>query len=150
MKDLVVAIGNPFMGDDGIGQAILEELRRRGIRADLLDLGTDIMRLSLFGRGYDRIIILDSLRGTGEPGEVLSFSGAGFDRDLDSSIRSAHLMGSVEAVQIMKRVSPYLSGTEFHMVGIVAKRIETGEGLSSEVGSSIGAAADRVGSILGG
>ena len=148
MKDLIVSIGNPFMGDDGIGQAILDELMRRGATADLMDLGTDIMRLSLYGKGYRRIVILDSLRGAGTPGEVLSFSEGEMVRDLDSRIRSAHLMGSIEAIQVLKIASPDLSRTEFNLVGIVAKRIETGKSLSPEVASSIKTAADRVESIL--
>jgi hydrogenase maturation protease len=148
LKALVVSIGNLYMRDDGVGQAIMETLRRRSVKADLIDLGTDIMRISLYGEGYDDIIILDSLRGGGTPGEVLSFSGPRLDRDLDSRIRSAHMMGSIEALQVLRSVNPAFDRTVFHMVGIVAKDISTGEGLSLEVGSSVEIAADRVEKIL--
>jgi hydrogenase maturation protease len=148
LKGLVVAIGNPFMKDDGVGQAVLGELRKRPIEATLLDLGTDIMRLSLHGDGYDVIVIVDSLRGAGEPGKVMSFDEAGMVRDLESNIRSAHLMGSIEAIQVLREIRPSLARARFHFVGVVVKEISVGEGLSPAVGSAVPEAVDAVLSAL--
>jgi hydrogenase maturation protease len=145
---LIAAIGNRFMRDDGVGGAMLDEMASRGSSADLIDLGTDIFKLSIYGEGYDDIIILDSLRGGGVPGTVRSFSGSELARSLDSMIRSAHLIGSIEALEMLQAVKPSLRDVRFHLVGIVAAEISTGEGLSPEVARSIDEAADAVEMLL--
>lgn len=148
MRPLLVSIGNPFMMDDGIGQAILLEVKDRDVEADLIDLGTDILRLSLHGEGYNDIVILDSLRGGGRPGEVLSFSGEGIGRSLESKMRSAHLMGSIEALEVLRSIKPSLKNARFHFVGIVAGDISIGEGLTEEVRRAVPEAADIVCGIV--
>jgi len=148
MRPLVVAIGNPFMRDDGVGQAILDELERDGVDADLIDLGTDLFRLTRHSKGRRTIIIADAFRGGGAPGDVLSFSGEGLCRELDSRIRSAHLIGSIEVIEVLREVDPCLSEADIHMVGVVVKDISTGEGLSREVRSSVPEAARKVREML--
>jgi hydrogenase maturation protease len=83
MKTLVVGLGNPILGDDGVGWRIAEEVDRcldqsalsnqqSAIEIDCVALGG----LSLMERlvGYERAIIIDSI-GTGQhaPGEVYHF-----------------------------------------------------------------------------
>ncbi|MDG6224693.1 MAG: hydrogenase maturation protease [Candidatus Thermoplasmatota archaeon] len=148
MRPLIVSIGNPFMRDDGIGQAILIELKDRGVDADLIDLGTDMLRLSLYGEGYCDIVVLDSLRGAGLAGEVLSFSGEGIVRSLDSRMRSAHRMGSIEALEVLRSFKQSLKGARFHFVGIVADDISIGEGLTEDVKRAVPVAADIVCGLL--
>jgi len=138
------------MRDDAIGPSILDELSFRHLSADLIDLGTDIFKLSLYGEGYDRIVILDSFRGGGVPGDVLSFSGEEMTRSLDARIRSAHLIGSIEALELLRAVKPSLKDVRFHLVGVVSGDISTGEGLSPEVERAIPSAADVVESLLRG
>lgn len=147
-RTLVVSIGNRYMHDDGAGGAVLHELEDRGFCADLIDLGTDLFKLSIYGEGYDDIIIIDSLRGGGDPGEVRTFSGDELTRSLDARIRSAHLIGSVEALELLRAAKPSLQKVRFHLVGIVVSDISTGEGLSTDVARSVGAAADMVELLL--
>jgi hydrogenase maturation protease len=94
MKTLVVGLGNPILGDDGVGWRIAEEVDQRlgqsatlaprcgcsagvsnqqsAIEVDCVSLGG----LSLMERmvGYDRAIVIDAI-GTGQhaPGEVYHF-----------------------------------------------------------------------------
>ena len=83
MKTLVVGLGNPILGDDGVGWRIAEEVDRclaqsavsnpqSAIEVDCVALGG----LSLMERmvGYERAIIIDSI-GTGQHalGEVYHF-----------------------------------------------------------------------------
>jgi hydrogenase maturation protease len=147
-RTLVVSIGNRYMRDDGVGALVLESLRCRGTLAQTLDLGTDLFKLSLYGEGYDDIVIIDSLRGGGEPGRVLVYSGEDLTRSLDAKIRSAHIIGSIEAIELLKAAKPSLRGICFHLVGIVVRDISTGEGVSEEVAGSVSAAADAVERIL--
>lgn len=81
MKTLVVGLGNPILGDDGVGWKVADEVERRlsslqsltsNIEVDCVALGG----LSLMERllGCKRAIIIDSI-GTGQraPGEVYHF-----------------------------------------------------------------------------
>jgi hydrogenase maturation protease len=63
MKTLVIGLGNPILGDDGVGWRIVEEIAR--ITADRNDIEVDTVSLgglSLMERitGYERVILVDS------------------------------------------------------------------------------------------
>ncbi len=65
MKTLVVGLGNPILGDDGVGWRVADEVEHRldggssGIEIERLALGG----LSLLERliGYDRVVLIDAL-----------------------------------------------------------------------------------------
>jgi hydrogenase maturation protease len=63
MKTLVIGLGNPILGDDGVGWRVVEEIAhktadRNDIEVDTVSLGG----LSLMERitGYTRVILVDS------------------------------------------------------------------------------------------
>jgi hydrogenase maturation protease len=64
---LVLGLGNPILGDDGVGWRVVEEARRRwggeGVQFDCVALGG----LALMERltGYDRAILVDAIRTEG-------------------------------------------------------------------------------------
>jgi hydrogenase maturation protease len=81
MKTLVIGLGNPILGDDGVGWKIAEEVETQlsnfqpptsNIEIDCVALGG----LSLMERmvGYEHAIVIDAI-GTGQhaPGEVYHF-----------------------------------------------------------------------------
>lgn len=81
MKTLVIGLGNPILGDDGVGWKVAEAVSARlssgrlpaaSVEVDCAALGG----LSLMERmvGYDRAIVIDAI-GTGQhtPGEVYHF-----------------------------------------------------------------------------
>jgi hydrogenase maturation protease len=67
---LVLGIGNPLVGDEGIGVRVAEELMtswRFPEHVDVIDAGTmGMSMLGLFSE-YDRIVVIDAVDGTGEP-----------------------------------------------------------------------------------
>jgi hydrogenase maturation protease len=66
---LVLGIGNPILGDDGVGWRVAgtvgEHLAGEGVEVDCIALGG----LSLMERlvGYDRAILVDAFHGSGDP-----------------------------------------------------------------------------------
>jgi hydrogenase maturation protease len=63
MKTLVIGLGNPILGDDGVGWRVVEEIARKttdrsDVEVDTASLGG----LSLMERltGYERVILVDS------------------------------------------------------------------------------------------
>jgi hydrogenase maturation protease len=64
MKTLVIGLGNPILGDDGVGWRVAEEIAR--ITADQPDVEVDCVALgglSLMERltGYEHVILVDSI-----------------------------------------------------------------------------------------
>ncbi len=71
MRTLVLGVGNPILGDDGVGLEVARRLEERleGVHVELacaIDL--DFVDLT---EGYDRVVVVDAMctRG-GRPGEV--------------------------------------------------------------------------------
>jgi len=77
MKLLIIGLGNPILGDDGVGWAIAQQVAKnhagnQSIEVDCLSLGG----LSLMERmtGYKRVILIDSIHTGQHPiGSVNSF-----------------------------------------------------------------------------
>ncbi|HEY7026061.1 MAG TPA: HyaD/HybD family hydrogenase maturation endopeptidase [Gemmatimonadales bacterium] len=72
VSTLVLGLGNPLMGDDGIGLAILNRLRAEwefeGV--ELVDGGTWGMQLLPMIEDADRLVLLDAIRTGAPPGTV--------------------------------------------------------------------------------
>ncbi len=78
MKTLVIGLGNPILGDDGVGWRVVEEIARKmadrpEVEVDCVSLGG----LSLMERltGCERVILVDSIfTGTKPVGTVSQFA----------------------------------------------------------------------------
>ena len=71
---VVIGLGSPLMGDDGLGLMALEALRRGGALApepQLVDGGTWGMNLLPWIEGAERLLLVDAIRGGRAPGELV-------------------------------------------------------------------------------
>jgi hydrogenase maturation protease len=71
-RRLVVSVGNPLAGDDGIGPAVTLALAERGdlSGADILDAGTDLLaHVDALAR-YDEVFLIDAVIDPSRVGEV--------------------------------------------------------------------------------
>ena len=66
---LIVGLGNPLMGDDGVGAVLAESLAGRA-DADVLIGGTDLLRCAAQIEGRERVILIDAVIGD-TPGEII-------------------------------------------------------------------------------
>ncbi|MGD2077087.1 MAG: hydrogenase maturation protease [Chloroflexota bacterium] len=104
---LVVGLGNPILGDDGIGWRVADSVRaiKPDVEVDCLALGG----LSLMERlvGYERVIIIDSIQTQqGNLGQVYQFAldeipdlsaghtTAAHDTSLQTALRMGRAMGA--------------------------------------------------------
>lgn len=74
LSTLVLALGNPLMGDDGFGLAVLAELRRNNEAQGpliLMDGGTWGMNLLPAIEAAHRLILIDAINTGAEPGAVI-------------------------------------------------------------------------------
>jgi hydrogenase maturation protease len=73
MKVRVIACGNPLMGNDAAGLAIMSLIQVRYPDIDVVDGGNGGLGLIPLMEGYDRIVIVDATSGMGEMGKVRVF-----------------------------------------------------------------------------
>lgn len=113
-RTIVVGLGNPILGDDGVGWRVAEELQALNCQAlGRAPLSADVECLALGGlslmeslEGYDRAIIVDALHTAGtQPGRVLCFAleelpdlssghtAAAHDTSLQTALKAGRAMG---------------------------------------------------------
>jgi hydrogenase maturation protease len=133
VSTVLLGVGNPLMGDDGIGLEALRRLQARWVLppdVDALDGGTWGMNLLHTLEGADRVVILDAIRSGSEPGTLTVLERDELPR-LFSHKLSPHQIDLQEVLALAE-----LRGglpAEVVAVGIEPARVELGVGLSGAV-----------------
>jgi len=101
LKTLALGIGNPILGDDGIGFYIAQELAKKvkDERIDVKDASTNGLDLLDIVAGYDKVIIIDAIKTEkGEPGEIYKLRPEDFSNTvhLATSLHDANLATAIE------------------------------------------------------
>ena len=105
MRTLVLGIGNPFLGDDGIGFSIAQELARvvKDENIDVKDANLPGLNLLELIIGYDRVIIIDAIMtDDGEVGEIYRLKPESFVKTVHPA-SSAHDVNLATAIEIGKK-----------------------------------------------
>ncbi len=154
MKTIVIGLGNPILGDDGVGWRILERVQQQkdfpsGTDVDYLSLGG----ISLMERliGYERAILIDSAVSHEEPvGTISCFSLDNLpDRSLGHTA-SAHDTTLQNALKIGQDLGVTLP-KEITVLTIEAQNVyDFSEQLTPEVANAIPQAVQIVINLLGG
>jgi hydrogenase maturation protease len=130
-KRLVVALGNPLLGADGFGAAVVERLGRQpdlSEVADVLDAGTDLLgHIDMLAR-YDRVILVDVIVGAGIPGQVEVYDEERFARWSDTS-PSSHQMSPLLAVRLFRQLYPD-AAARITLVGLSVDSVSAAAALS--------------------
>ena len=146
MKTLIVGLGNPILGDDGVGWHVAEEVERRLPKSDQApDVSVECVSLgglSLMEQliGYDRAIVIDAI-GTGQRpiGSVYHFeldelydptSGhttAAHDVSLMTAIKMGRSMGAQlpDRVTVVAIESPYVYDFSEELTPPIAQAVPT-------------------------
>jgi hydrogenase maturation protease len=121
LTTLVLALGNPLMGDDGFGLAVLARLRRR-VRErpglTLMDGGTWGMNLLPAIEACDRLLIIDAISTGAEPGTLVRLEREELPRyfsmhisphqvDLREVLALAELRGTLPPILVALGVEPH-------------------------------------------
>ena len=70
-KTLVLGVGNPILGDDGVGIHAVRELRKEIDCADFEEASVSGLELVEMFRGYEKVIIVDAVKTKdGTPGKI--------------------------------------------------------------------------------
>ena len=75
MKTIIIGLGNPILGDDGVGWKVAEEVKKQmpphpSMTVEFLSLGGISLMEHLIG--YERAILIDAIASEREPGSVIT------------------------------------------------------------------------------
>jgi hydrogenase maturation protease len=138
---LIVGFGNPLVGDDGVGIAVIERLLRiglpSGIRAEVGE--TDSLRLPDLWAGEGEIWLVDAVLNGGLAGSIRVLD---HDDLLDIPQRhaSAHRLSLPESLRWIRLGHPEMKDVRYRLWGIEPAVVRHVEGLTPAVAR----AADQV------
>ena len=129
---MVIGVGNPYRGDDGVGPFIAGKLKKENLPGTLVKAhsgeGTSLMES---WKGASKVILIDAMRSGALPGKVRRFDALSESIPSDFFHYSTHAFSIAEAVElarVMDRLPPHLI-----IYGIEGKNFEKEIGLSPEV-----------------
>ena len=149
MRTIVIGVGNPILGDDGIGLHIVRELK------DILEDPAVVIEEAFTGGlnlldlivGYDRAVIVDAISmDDREIGEVMVLDAR--------KMQSAHSMNPhdvsfPEALELAEKMGEKKIPGEITIVAVnIAKDYEFSEDLSDAVRMSVPLALDEINRLL--
>jgi hydrogenase maturation protease len=144
---LLLGVGNPLLGDDGVGLALLEELTavpEPGV--EYVDGGTQ--GLALLGRiaGKRALLIVDAVKTGAAPGTVHALQGTAAMERAGRGATTAHETnaGELLAAAALLGVAP----AEIAIVGVEPERLQIGMGLTDAVRRALPEAAARARCVI--
>ncbi|MBE0565324.1 MAG: hydrogenase maturation protease [Krumholzibacteria bacterium] len=133
----VIAAGNDFYGDDGVGAVVLDEIRKNDILpgVDLIDIQTDALALLDHLEPGVKTVIVDAARMGLEPGAVAVFRPEEAALRIRGDHLSVHGFGLAEAFAMARGLG--VMPADVLIVGVEPARIEINRGLSDEARAAV-------------
>jgi len=146
-RRLVLGLGNPLLGDDGFGSAVIELLRQRpelSAAVDLVDAHTDLLAQVETLGSYDEVVLVDVVIGAGRPGDVEVVDEETFMRWPETS-PSCHQISPLLAVKLFRALHPQ-AATRITLVALHADVVRAAPGVAT---SAVAAGGEAVVGIIG-
>jgi hydrogenase maturation protease len=146
-RRLVLGLGNPLLGDDGFGSAVIELLRQRpelSAAVDLVDAHTDLLAQVETLGSYDEVVLVDVVIGAGRPGDVEVVDEETFMRWPETS-PSCHQISPLLAVKLFRALQPQ-AATRITLVALHADVVRAAPGVAT---SAVAAGGEAVVGIIG-
>ena len=125
MKTLVIGLGNPILGDDGVGWVVAEDVKKHlspdlTVDVDCLSLGG----ISLMERliGYERAILIDAFISELEEGSIIVSKLEELTNYSAFHLTSAHDMSLQNALEMGRRLGADLAEA-ITVVGVSASHV---------------------------
>ncbi len=146
---LVLGVGNVLLMDEGVGVHAVRQLEQQyelPSHVKVLDGGTAAFDLIYMIDAYERVIVIDAVKGGGEPGAVYRFTPDDITPEdkLITSIHQVEFLDILDAAELMgcKPREIIIYGIEPHTIG-------WGEELSPEIAAMVPKVIDLVLKELG-
>lgn len=146
MATTVLGIGNPLLGDEGVGLAILDALAARAPEGvELIDGGTSGLFLLPLVERADELLVLDAVVSGAAPGTVVVLEGGQLPRLLRSRL-SPHQLGLLDVLAAARLCGR--EPTRCTVVGVEPASVEVRWGLSEPVAAAVPDAANTAWAVL--
>jgi hydrogenase maturation protease len=141
---LIVGFGNPMMGDDGIGPAVVGCLSCRALPAsvDCREL-SDVLHLPAIWSGHDEVWMVDAVIGGAPPGTLHRVS-LGDDLPLADRSTTSHHLDLVEGLSWVRHGHPEMNRVRFGLWGVEPQTVVPMEGLSKVVEDAVHRLTDEI------
>ncbi|MBN2462804.1 MAG: hydrogenase maturation protease [Dehalococcoidia bacterium] len=133
---LVLGVGNILLSDEGVGIHVIEAMKTMPLpeNVELLDGGTASLELIDIISNRKKVIIIDAVKGCGEPGTLYRFG----PKDIEVKrpmLSSLHQIGLLEALAVDK----FFGGSPQDIIiyGVEPKELGWGLDLSPEIKASV-------------
>ena len=148
-KIAVLGIGNPLRRDDGLGIRVVQVMQSASGYAgvDIIDGGTAPDLFSLLDEGVAKVVIVDALRGKGEPGSIYRLEITEENISTQPSA-SLHGLGVLDSLQLMVRLG--MRPPEVIIIGVEPYDVAHGFGLSPQMEALVPQVITAVEKELGG
>lgn len=147
-KTLIVGLGNILLGDEGVGVKVIEGLEERftlPANFSLLDGGTAGYALIDYMKGYDRLIMIDAVRGGKKPGTIYHLSADDIQQRTDLKL-SGHQISLPDVLLLAGKLDKL---PEILLIGIEPKVMDYDLELSSDVNGAAEKVIDLLAQELG-
>jgi hydrogenase maturation protease len=141
-----MGLGNPLMGDDGIGCSVVERMTREaGVDADaeFLLAGCDLLRHEYRMRGCQRVILVDAMLDDQPPGTVSVFDSRHL-HELYGGPSHPHHLSVAQALELLDLLSPLVDAARIRLITVSVESVQAREGLSPELGAKLARIVKRV------
>ena len=159
---LVLGLGNPIRGDDGVGWRVIEAVKDNLVKAfgkPLQGLRENVEVDALAGGGlnlmerlvdYDRAILVDAMQSGKEPGSVWVFPLEALDNPSAGHLGSTHETNLLTALEVGRRLGANLPPVGGVMVVAIEAQpvFEFSEELSPPVARAVPEAVEKVMNLL--
>jgi hydrogenase maturation protease len=134
---LILGLGNPLLGDEGIGVRVVEELQELELPDGVTVVEGGTAGLGLIGlmEGYQKVIIVDAADMGHSPGCVVRFTPLEAQLKTVEAPLSLHQIGLGEALTLAEALE--VAPAERIIIGVQPSQVEMGAGLSPEVERAI-------------
>lgn len=134
---LVLGLGNPLQGDDGVGCRVAQTLEGQVLPDDVevMDGGTPGVGLLNLFDGRDRVIVVDAAEMQREPGTVVRFRPEDVSLTGSNQRFSLHRSGVADALSLAGALK--LKLPEIVVFGVQPSRVEWTEALSPPVEAAV-------------
>jgi len=153
MKTIVIGLGNPILGDDGVGWKVAEEITKvelctsSSVVVECLSVGGLTLMECL--AGYSRAILVDAIQTTQHPvGTIIHMKLEDLPEQVAGHLTSAHDVNLKTALQLGCEMGAQLP-EQIIIVGIEVKHIsDFSENLSPSVRAAIPQAVQLINNLL--
>jgi hydrogenase maturation protease len=135
---VILGVGNLLLSDEGVGVHVANKLLEMDLPegVEVYEGGTDGFRLMSVVTGADRLIVVDAVKGGGEPGSIYRFEVNDAPSMPDSYKTSVHQIGILEVIHFSEFVENGKT-PEATIIGIEPKSLEMAMELTPEIEAKV-------------